>query len=124
MGSGIKTVSLSVAKRQNGNDFMRVLMKPACDAEPDASLLALIPLGDDYAMAAVYDRHCTLVYSIACRILADPLLAEDCIHEVFMSLWRTPDDFTNKPRGLQSALALHTCEMAVALRNAKALAAQ
>jgi len=47
-------------------------MKITCDLEPDASLLALIALGDDLAMAAVYDRHCTLVYTIALRILVDP----------------------------------------------------
>lgn len=94
-------------------------MKITCAVEPDASLLALIALGDDLAMATVYDRHCSLVYTIALQILGDPLMAEDCIHEVFMALWRVPDDFRNSRRGFQCALATYTWKRAVDLKNVK-----
>lgn len=93
------------------------LRPTAADAEFDSSLMALISNGNCPAMAALYDRHCTLVYSIARRML-EPSLADECIHEVFMALWRTPGEFMKSRRGLEGALAIQTFERAKALRIA------
>jgi hypothetical protein len=86
------------------------------EAEFDSSLMALIAAGNELAAASLYDRHCAFVYSIALRIL-EPSLADECIHEVFMALWRTPKVFLKSRRGLRGALALQTCEKAIALRS-------
>lgn len=88
----------------------------AGDVEPDVSLLALVALGNETAMAALYDRHCTFVYSIARRIL-DPPLAEECLHQIFMTLWRIPGAFTSGRRGILGRLANHTWKLAIAFRT-------
>ena len=59
----------------------------------DAALIARIRSGDQDAMAELYDRYASLVYSIALRILADTGGAEDILQEVFMQLWRNPASF-------------------------------
>lgn len=48
---------------------------------------------DASALADLYDRHATTVYSIALSILRDPSRAEDVTHDVFLRLWNAPDRF-------------------------------
>lgn len=65
---------------------------------PDASELQLaeaIAAQDLGALALIYDRYSTLVYTIALKILRQPQEAEDLTQEVFLKLWR---DQTFKPQ--------------------------
>jgi DNA-directed RNA polymerase specialized sigma24 family protein len=59
-----------------------------CD--DDDYLLEQILLGDDDAIAALYDRYAKAAYSIALRILRDPALAEGIVCDLFLALWRDP----------------------------------
>jgi RNA polymerase sigma-70 factor (ECF subfamily) len=59
----------------------------------DASLVAAIRSGNEGAMAELYDRYSSIVYSVALRILGDSAAAEDVLQEVFMQLWRRPGAF-------------------------------
>lgn len=99
-----------------GHGWPQVFRLGVGDVEPDVSLLALVALGNETAMVDLYDRHCTFVYSIARRIL-DPSLVEECLHQVFMALWRIPADFTSGRRGLLGCLADQTWKRAVASRT-------
>lgn len=63
-------------------------------ASSDAMLLlSSIRSGDERAMAELYDRFSSIVYSVALRVLGDTGAAEDILQEVFMQLWRNPDAF-------------------------------
>ena len=70
----------------------------------DSALLARIRLGDEQAMAFLYDRYSTLVYSIALRVVHCPDLAEDVLECVFMQVWRTPDEFGGVSSSLRNWL--------------------
>jgi RNA polymerase sigma-70 factor (ECF subfamily) len=48
---------------------------------------------DPAALAAIYDRYGRTVYSLTLRILGDPSGAEDATHDVFLKLWRRPEQY-------------------------------
>lgn len=59
----------------------------------DEDLLACVAEGDEAALAATYDRHSTLVYSLALRVLGDAGAAEDLVQEMFLHVWRRPSEY-------------------------------
>jgi RNA polymerase sigma-70 factor (ECF subfamily) len=63
-------------------------------------------MGDESAMAAVYDRYAGLVYGVALRVLRDEGAAEDTAQEVFMQLWRQPGLFDTRRGSLGPWLAV------------------
>ena len=56
-------------------------------------MLSLVRRGDEHAMASLYDRYGKIVYSVALRVLRDPASAEDVLQEIFMQVWRNPEQF-------------------------------
>lgn len=57
------------------------------DAEnDDAHLVRRVALRDAEAFTLLYDRHSTLLYSVALKILADPEEARDILQHVFLTL--------------------------------------
>lgn len=57
------------------------------EASPDSSLVDLIRLGNEKAFLTIYNRYALILYIYACKICKDPILAEDIIQEVLISLW-------------------------------------
>ncbi len=55
----------------------------------DEELFARVVKGDGYALAELYDRHARQVYAIARRLIADPLMLEEVIQDVFTKVWTT-----------------------------------
>ena len=85
---------------------------------PDIALVRAIPSGDQSAMAALYDRYSSVVYSVALRVLGDTGAAEDVQQEVFMQLWRNPGAFDATRGNLGAWLAVITRNRAIdALRK-------
>jgi RNA polymerase sigma-70 factor, ECF subfamily len=61
----------------------------------DAAWLDRVNAGDQSAMAEIFDRYSSPVYSVALRILKDPGQAEDVVQETFMQVWRKPTAFVH-----------------------------
>ena len=75
---------------------------------PDTALVSAIRDGDQSAMATLYDRYSSIVYSVALRVLTDTGAAEDVLQEVFMQLWRNPTAFDASRGSLGAWLAVIT----------------
>ena len=73
---------------------------------PDAALVSAIRSGDQGAMAALYDRYSSIVYSVALRVLGDTGAAEDVVQDIFMQLWRNPGSFDSSRGSLGAWLAV------------------
>lgn len=59
----------------------------------DIELLRQIAAGDRAAFAEFYDRHSTLMFSVACKILRDATEAEDVLQEAFVQIWEKAGQF-------------------------------
>jgi RNA polymerase sigma-70 factor (ECF subfamily) len=57
------------------------------DRSADERALARMARGDHEALAELYDRHATAIFSFALRILHDRAEAEDVVQEVFAQAW-------------------------------------
>lgn len=84
----------------------------------DHSLLELVRGRDQNAMAALFDRYGTMVYSIAMRVLRESSSAEDVMQEVFIRVWENPEAFVSGRGSLAGWLAVVARNRAVdALRR-------
>src|ERR1022692_2413011 len=72
----------------------------------DLALATAIRSGDQGAMAALYDRYSSIVYSAALRVLQDTGGAEDVLQDVFMQLWRSPGAFDASRGNMAAWLAV------------------
>jgi RNA polymerase sigma-70 factor (ECF subfamily) len=89
-------------------------------ASPDTALVSAIRAGDQNAMAALYDRYSSIVYSVALRVLGDTGAAEDVQQDVFMQLWRNPGTFDASRGNLGAWLAVIARNRAIdAIRKRK-----
>jgi RNA polymerase sigma-70 factor, ECF subfamily len=59
----------------------------------DMGLLTRLQTGDQEAMASLFDRYGTIVYSVALRVLKDKGEAEDVMQEIFVQVWKNPGGF-------------------------------
>lgn len=87
---------------------------------PDMALVSAIRAGDQGAMAALYDRYSSVVYSVALRVLGETGAAEDVLQDVFLQLWRNPSAFDASRGNLAAWLAVISRNRAIdALRKRK-----
>ena len=91
------------------------------DPATDLDLCRRIKLGDEQAIAALYDRHSPLIYAVSCQVLHDPGVCEDPVQEVFLQLWLVPDAFDPKKGSLVTWLTIVSRRRAIdRLRKRKA----
>jgi RNA polymerase sigma-70 factor (ECF subfamily) len=69
--------------------------------------------GDTRAFSAIFDRHSPEAYSLAYRICGRRRMAEDVVHEAFVSLWRKAGVYEGSAGGLRSSLLSLTRKRAV-----------
>jgi RNA polymerase sigma-70 factor, ECF subfamily len=90
-----------------------LLTKPTYEQEEknlDNSLLRRIAAGDRAAFAEFYDRHSTLMFSVAVKILHDLTEAEDILQEAFVEIWTKAGKYDPK-------LGKATSWVAILVRN-------
>lgn len=54
----------------------------------DEELIERIQRGEQASLTALYDRHRSLAYALALRVVRDPQRAEDVVQDAFLSVWR------------------------------------
>ena len=59
----------------------------------DDELMDRLANRDLAAFEALYDRYGDLVYSVSLRVVGDTYVAEDVTQDVFMRVWRRPEQF-------------------------------
>ena len=59
----------------------------------DEDLISLAASGDTQALAALYDRHGRVAYSLAYRMMGERQAAEDLVQEAFLKVWRAAGSY-------------------------------
>ena len=59
----------------------------------DLELHQRLRAGDADAFEELYRRYSAAAYGLAVRVLAQPQLAQDVVHDSFMALWRMPEAY-------------------------------
>jgi RNA polymerase sigma-70 factor (ECF subfamily) len=59
----------------------------------DSALVRAVADGDLEAFRALYDRYGRMVNAVAYRVVNDKQLAEECVQDVFVELWRSARRF-------------------------------
>ncbi|HUO69232.1 MAG TPA: sigma-70 family RNA polymerase sigma factor [Solirubrobacteraceae bacterium] len=68
----------------------------------DEELMHLAADGEVRAFEAIFDRHASVAYALACRVCRTPAMAEDVIQEAFLSLWRSSDHYDPRRGSVRS----------------------
>ncbi|HEX8493823.1 MAG TPA: sigma-70 family RNA polymerase sigma factor [Pyrinomonadaceae bacterium] len=68
-------------------------MNPEQAPITDAELLRQIAGGDEVALASLYDRYKSILFSLILRILHSQSEAEDILQDVFIQVWNKASDF-------------------------------
>ncbi len=65
----------------------------SAEVAEDLRLLKQIAAGDQQAMADLYQRRATLLYSLLLRMLSDPMEAQETLQDTFVRIWRRAGSF-------------------------------
>ena len=87
--------------------------------DTDALLAARLAAGDDRALAEVFDRLASAVYSGALRVLGHDAAAQDVVQDVFVQLWSHPGRYDPDAGSLRTYLTMQARHRAVDLVRAE-----
>ena len=92
-----------------------VRMVPQRDPGDTADLDAVrrMAAGDGSALATLYDRHSRVTFSLALRILGEPLEAEEVVQDVFAQAWRQASRFDRSRGAVVAWLLMMTRSRAI-----------
>ena len=76
--------------------------------EPDYRLMRRVAIGEEDAIAELYDRFGALVFKLSIQFLSNNAEAEDAVQEVFIRLWKTADRFDPRKAKLVTWVMLIT----------------
>ena len=63
------------------------------NANEEPLLLQRIAREDQTALGILYDQYGRLIFSIACQILGDDVLAEEVTQDVFLQVWKKAESY-------------------------------
>ena len=76
--------------------------------EADYRLMRRVAIGEEDAIAELYDRFGALVYKLSIQFLSNNSAAEDAVQEVFVRLWKTADRYDPRKAKLVTWVMLIT----------------
>ena len=93
-------------------------MAPSIQIKPeeqgaDLRLMQRIAAGDQAALATLYDRYSSALYSVAKRVLTDTGAAEEILQDVFLQVWRNASRFDPQRGSLSGWLLVTTRNRAI-----------
>ena len=59
----------------------------------DTALMEKVMAGDESAFSTLYDRYSPMLFGMLVRILQDSQAAEEVLQDIFLQLWRKPEQF-------------------------------
>lgn len=59
----------------------------------DAALMEKVMAGDESAIGQLYDHYSPMLFGMLMRILQDSQAAEEVLQDLFLQLWRKPEQF-------------------------------
>jgi len=95
-GASLQDTSLLATTQESS---CKVLAKPQ---STDEQLISAICKGEEYAIEVLYERYHRYAYSLAYRILRDPLASEDIVQDAFLSIWRKASSYKMQHGSVQS----------------------
>lgn len=72
----------------------------------DAALMEKVMAGDESAFATLYDRYSPMLFGMLMRILQDSQAAEEVLQDIFLQLWRKPEQFDSSRGSLPAWLTV------------------
>jgi RNA polymerase sigma-70 factor (ECF subfamily) len=78
------------------------------ETEPDYRLMRRVAIGEEDAVAELYDRFSALVFKLSLQFLSNKAEAEDAVQEIFVRLWKTADRFDPRKAKLVTWVMLIT----------------
>jgi RNA polymerase sigma-70 factor, ECF subfamily len=70
----------------------------------DSDLVARIAAGDEAAFRGLFRRYAPNANALAVRVVRQPFLAEEIVQEVFLAVWRDPENFDAERGSVKSWL--------------------
>jgi RNA polymerase sigma-70 factor (ECF subfamily) len=86
----------------------------------DAADVARLARGDLDALRALYRRYGAIAYGLALRLVRDHGLAEECVQDAFLALWRNADRFDPERAAFSTWLLTVVRNRAIELLRARA----
>ncbi len=74
-------------------ESFQLVQQTQTNTSDDYALMQGIAAGDQASLAALYDRHSGLVFTLAQRVLHDRMAAEDLLMDVFWEIWSRGDRY-------------------------------
>src|SRR5688572_33248209 len=69
-------------------DHLKELPKVTVGEATDEQLMERIQHGDEAALAALYQRHCTLIRTIISRMIANDHDVDELVQDCLLEIWR------------------------------------
>lgn len=93
------------------------MVEAVAAADPDVDLVRGMAMGNQQALAALYERHGQLLLGLAMRIVHNRREAEDLLHDVFLEAWRAAKDFDPNRGRVRTWLAIRMRSRALDLQK-------
>jgi RNA polymerase sigma factor (sigma-70 family) len=75
----------------------------ACQLKNDEAIWSIFKKGDKQAFAILYQRYFKMLFQYGTKMADDSDLVKDCIHDLFIDLWKNKENLTD-PKSVKAYL--------------------